>query len=84
MYKPFELFGQTTNRIVVDTLFSYDECLKNNYTLSQSLLNATKNKNINILKLILHQPLHETISMDFTRSIRTPKHHLISIGNSFT
>jgi len=82
-YKPFGLFEQTTDRIVVDTLFNYDERLKINYTLYQSLLNAMKGKEIHTLKRLLHQPVYEAISMDFRRSMRTLKHHLRSIENSF-
>ena len=42
-----------------------------------------KDKDINTLQTLLKQPLHETISMDFRRSVRTLKHHLSSIENSF-
>ena len=83
VYKPFGLFGQTTDRTVVDTLLSYDERLQVNYTLYQSLLNAMKDKDINVLQTLLKQPLHEEISLDFRRSMRTLKHHLSSIENSF-
>lgn len=37
VYKPFGLFGQMTDRTVVDTLLSYDERLQVNYTLYQPL-----------------------------------------------
>ncbi|WP_353528138.1 transposase, partial [Kurthia gibsonii] len=42
-----------------------------------------KDKDINALQTLLKQPLHEAISMDFRRSMRTLKHHLNSIENSF-
>ncbi|GEK35604.1 hypothetical protein KSI01_31370 [Kurthia sibirica] len=83
MYKQYGLFGQTTDVTVVETLLSYDECLKTNYKLYQSLLLAMKEKDINMLTTILEKPLEEGVSNDFKRSIRTLTYHVPSIENSF-
>lgn len=82
-YKHFPLFGQTTDATVVDTLLNYDEQLKENYKLYQSLLNALKEKDFNQLKKVLETPLVEGISTDLKRSVNTLKSHLSSIQNSF-
>src|SRR5699024_4009042 len=75
-------FGQRLEVNVVEELLSYDEDLKKNYELYQTLLKSVKDKNFNVFTDTLLVVDTKTISSYMRTSVKTLKKHLPYIKNS--
>ena len=81
-YKYYPMFGQRLEVNVVEELLSYDEDLKKNYELYQTLLKSVKDKNFNVFTDTLLVVDTKTISSYMRTSVKTLRKHLPYIKNS--
>src|SRR5699024_5518835 len=81
-YKYYPMFGQRLEVNVVEELLSYDEDLKKNYELYQTLFKSVKDKNFNVFTDTLLVVDTKTISSYMRTSVKTLRKHLPYIKNS--
>ncbi|WP_017187829.1 ISL3 family transposase [Alkalibacillus haloalkaliphilus] len=82
-YRYYKLFGQRTERSIVQEMLAYDEELSTNYELYQTLLRAITRQEFNNLNMLLNEKRQAEINGYFRTSIKTLKKHLPYIMNSF-
>src|SRR5690625_1246757 len=83
-YKYFPMFGQRLEVNLVQELLGYDDTLKANYDLYQTLLECIKEKDFKQLSHRLTNINTNMMSRYMRTSIRTLSKHLPFIENSFT
>ncbi len=83
IYKHYSLFGQRTDRWVVDEILSYDDELRENHELYQKLLNAMKKRCFETFSKVLTESKSPLICNYMKTSLKTLRTNLPYIKNSF-
>lgn len=82
-YKYYAMFGQRLEVSIVDEILNYDDELKANYKLYQSLLRVMTNRDFEALKKTLKESSMKHISTYMRTSLKTLRKHFPYIKNSF-